>query len=494
MSDRPFRWSNAEVLSALASAFYGGDAAPLRKAGRQGGRTTFSGVSTDSRTLEPGALFVALVGERFDGHDFIPEAFRRGARGAVLSRTAPEITGTPDEGVGAPDGGLRLFHVPDTLVALGALAAHRRSALSSPVVGITGSSGKTTTKELVAAALGKGARAHLTVGNLNNRIGVPLTLLAAPDEADAVVIEMGTNEPGEIATLAGIAAPDTGAVVTVGESHVEKLGSFEGVLNEKLSLLTALPASGPAPVVGDAPRVLAARAREVRPDVRVAGTTGSADRELRAESIRTTPEGRTRFTWRGIDVRLGIPGRHAVTDALIALGLAETLGADPVAAAAGLERARPGPMRSELRSVGGLELLVDCYNANPQSLAAALDLLGERGRARPSKRSVAVLGSMLELGAQSDRLHERALEDALSREIDLLVATGEFARAAARMETNGSRVIQRADWRAAWPALCQVLDGDETILLKASRGIALEGLVPLIERAFATGDPAGKLE
>ncbi|MDP2955790.1 MAG: UDP-N-acetylmuramoyl-tripeptide--D-alanyl-D-alanine ligase [Longimicrobiales bacterium] len=425
----------------------------------------YEGISTDSRTVGRGNLYVALVGERFDGHDFVFDALARGARGAVVSRPV------------AGEGSVPLYRVDDTLVGLGALAAHRRAALRVPVVGITGSAGKTTTKDFTRGALAGSLRVHATRGNLNNRVGMPLTLLGTPADAEAVVLEMGTNEPGEIAALARVARPDVGVVTTVGEAHLEKLGSVEGVLGEKLDLLRHM-ADGGRGVVGDEPASLPAAAREACRSLRVAGWSERADPDLRPGCAELDALGAYRFQWRGQAVTLAVPGRHAVVDALLALAVAELLDVPPRVAAQGVAAVETASMRGETRRVGDLTVTVDCYNANPPSVRAALDLLEARGGAR----KVVVLGSMLELGAASPALHEQVLRHALSLGIDLVVATGAFAEAATGL--HDERLVVSADWKSAYPELRRRLSGGETVLLKASRGVALEGILPVLEADF----------
>lgn len=429
----------------------------------------YAGISTDSRHIGEGQLYVALVGERFDGHDFVADAISRGAAGAVVSRP-------PSEG-----GDANLYPVEDTLVALGALATYRRGHLGAPVVAITGSSGKTSTKDLTAAAIGATKRVHATRGNLNNRVGMPLTLLATPDDAEAVVLEMGTNEPGEIRVLAQVARPDIGVVTTVGEAHLEKLGSLEGVLDEKLDLLRNLSAGGRC-VVGDEPPVLAERARAICERVRVAGWSERADEDLRPLQADVDIFGRYQLHWRGERVAVPMIGRHAVSNAMLALAVADLLGVSPADAARGIGTAQSNPLRGEVRRIGGLTVIVDCYNANPQSVRAALDVLEGQGA---EARRVAVLGTMLELGGESARLHRDVLDSALAREIDLVVATGGFATAAeSRGGRDGDRLVPAADWKAAYPLLRARLAGDEIVLLKASRGVKLEGILPLLEADF----------
>jgi len=455
-----FPWTDAEIRAAL------GLRVDLAKDG-----LVYAGVSTDSRAVRDGDLFVALVGDRFDGHDFVAEAVARGARGAVVSRPIAER------------GRSELYPVPDTLVALGALAARRRRYLTAPVIGITGSVGKTTTKDMVHGALATSLRVHATRGNLNNRVGLPITLLDVPEDAEAVVLELGTNEPGEIATLAAICRPDIGVVTTVGESHLEKLGSLEGVLQEKLDLLRGLAALGRC-VVGDEPPELAREARRICSEVRVAGWSQRADEGLRPTEVEADHWGMHRFVWRGHRVQLAVPGRHAVVNGLIALAVAELVGVPLRKAAAALADVGSGSMRGEVRRFGGLTVVVDCYNANPPSVRAALELL----ESQAATHRVAVLGTMLELGTDEARLHREVLEEGLSRDIDLIVATGAFATAAAGVDAPARRLMSAPDWKAAYPMVRARLSGDEVLLLKASRGVAMEGILPLLESDF--GEPS----
>ncbi len=442
----------------------------------------YARVSTDSRRVGEGDLYVALVGEHFDGHDFVAEALAKGARGAVVSRPAPGAPVAP------------LYPVSDTLAALGALAAWRRRSIEAPVVAITGSSGKTSTKNMTAAALGAVQRVHATAGNLNNRIGMPLTLLSTPEDAEAVVLELGTNEPGEIATLAQIARPDVGVITTVGESHLEKLGSLDGVLQEKLDLLRHMSDGGKC-LVGDEPPHLAQRAEAICSRVRVVGWGERASELDRPVDADVDVFGVYTFVWRGQQVTTPIAGRHGVANALLALAVADTLGVSPREAVRGLAGAEGGSLRGETRRYGDLSVIVDCYNANPQSVRAALDVLEHQGTAT---RRVVVLGSMLELGDHADRLHDDVLDFALQRDIDLFVLTGGFAAAAARsgIREDGERTLLDDDWTQVYPRLRARLAGDEIVLLKASRGIALEGMLEYLADDFAQPVPglAGGVE
>ena len=447
----PFVWTDEQVRSAL-------DVAPQEDCS-----LTFTGISTDSRTTREGNLFVALSGDNFDGHDYVSDALGQGARGAVVAR--------PVQADGAC-----VYPVEDTLLALGQLAGHRRRSLGAVVVGITGSSGKTVTKEMTRAALEGSQRVHATPENLNNRIGLPMTLLDAPDDAEVVVLEMGTNEPGEIAALTRIAAPQIGIVTTVSETHMEKLESVDGVLEEKLDLLRGLPGDGSA-AVGDDPAILSERGRRIRHDVLVVGLGVRANAEYRPDEPSMDEQGCWSFVWRGEPVHLRVPGRHSVQNALLALTVAELLEVPAAEAARGVGRVEAAAMRGEIRRIGGLTLILDCYNASPQSLRAALDLLVDIESGRPK---VAVLGSMLELGGRSEELHTVLLREASALGLDLIVATGEFARATA----DESPILSVVDPLEAYGELRGRLAGDEVLLMKASRGVELERLIPLFESDF----------
>jgi UDP-N-acetylmuramoyl-tripeptide--D-alanyl-D-alanine ligase len=436
----------------------------------------YTRISTDSRKVESGDLFLALSGERFDGHDFLLDALARGAAGAVVSREV----GTGEN--------THLYPVSDTLHALGKLARHRRKALDARVVGITGSSGKTSTKDLLKEALQGSFRVHATQGNLNNRIGLPLTILAAPAEVEALVLEMGTNEPGEIRALTEIAGPQIGVITTVSETHLEKLGSLDGVLEEKLDLFRGLPANGVA-VVGDEPPDLEEKAREVFPKLVATGWSERPKPEHRPENPAVSDKGCFRFHWRGEPVQLRMPGLHSVQNALLALVVADALGVPARDAARRVGRVEAGGMRSEIRILGSLTLLVDCYNANPQSVRAGLDLLVTVRQLGPR---VAVLGSMLELGEETRTLHRQALEDALTFPLDLIVVTGLFAEAAqwVRLPAEGPELLIAPELDQARDVLLQSLGGTEVVLLKASRGVAMEALIPSLEDRFGPGRAA----
>jgi UDP-N-acetylmuramoyl-tripeptide--D-alanyl-D-alanine ligase len=380
--------------------------------------------------------------------------------------------------------GMRLYLVDDTLHALGRLARHRRRALSGKVVAVAGSNGKTTTKELLRAALGGTLRVHATEANLNNQVGVPLTLLAAPEDAEVLVIETGTNEPGEIALLGAIAEPDLALITSIGEEHLEGFGSVAGVLEEELAILPSIRPGGEG-FVADEPDELPGRARAILGGrLHLAGFSESAD--LRPEGeVGVRPDGSTEWRFRGVDVHVPLPGRHNVRNALLALGVAEALGVPLEEAARGIGAMSSPKMRNEWRRVGTVGVLADCYNSNPPSLRAAVELLASI----PSDGAkVAVVGTMRELGDHADELHREAaatIAGLVGNGIDRVVATGDFVAAFADLrERLGDRLVAAEDPIQAYEELRPRLRGDETILLKGSRGVALERIIPLIERDF----------
>jgi UDP-N-acetylmuramoyl-tripeptide--D-alanyl-D-alanine ligase len=436
-------WTSARVADVLGST--------------EPAHATYAGVSIDTRQLAPGELFVALAGERFDAHTFLGQARDQGAGAAVVRRGTPRVDGLP------------LFEVADTLVALGALARARRRQLppGSPVVAVTGSSGKTSTKELIRAVLATTYRVHATGGNLNNLVGVPLTLLGAPDDAEALVVEAGANVPGEILRLRAVIEPTIAVITNVGFAHVEGFGSLAGVMQEKLALLDGVRVA----VVGTDPPELAVEARR-RVRTVVAGTGPGA--ELRPEAAVLDDGGHPRLTWRGNTVTLPVVGFHQIENALLALAVGRELGADPARAVAALANARIPGGRSALLELGGLTVIDDTYNANPGSLHWAVKFAQWLAQRRHRPLAV-VVGSMLELGAESARLHAAAAAEIAAVEPALVAAVGAFVLAfEPHRAALGPRLVTAADADALGPRLKAALTGNEIVLLKASRGVALE--------------------
>jgi UDP-N-acetylmuramoyl-tripeptide--D-alanyl-D-alanine ligase len=478
------RWADDVVRSALglAARETGAPERPGEPTGAEAvgevGVVAYTGIGTDTRRLQPGMLFVALRGERFDGHDFLGDAAARGAAGAVVDHVP----------AGAPSA-LVYYRVGDTLEALGRLARYRRRRLSARVCAITGTNGKTTTKELSRAVLATRYRTHATLGNLNNLVGTPLTLLGAPDGTEALVVEVGTNAPGEIARLRDLVEPEVAIITNVAEGHLEGLGTLAGVLREKTSLLEGMGEQGLA-VVGDTPPELPARAREICSHVRVAGPSERADRDLRVEDVRLDAEARPWFHWHGRAVHLAYRGRHNATNAMLALALGEAWGVDPDAAVAALATLPPQNLRAELLQYGTVRVLADCYNANPVSFDAALELLLAlpRGSGR-----VVVVGTMLELGAEAAAMHRRVAQRLATSPVELIVATGEFVPAFEGLAVEPGRLILEPDPVAAFGRLADRLEGGEIVLLKASHGTALERLLPHFARRFGPQAAAGEV-
>jgi UDP-N-acetylmuramoyl-tripeptide--D-alanyl-D-alanine ligase len=445
-------------VSALAtSGFWSGDRVGEVLGARGPASITFRAVCTDTRALAAGDLFVALTGERFDGHAFLADARARGAAAAVVRRGTPSVPGLP------------FYEVADPLEALGWLARDRRRALpaGSPVVAITGSSGKTSTKELTRAALGARYRVHATAANLNNLVGVPLTLLASPDDTEALVVEAGASVPGEIARLRRVIEPTIAVITNVGYAHVAGFGSLDGVLREKISLAHGVPLA----VVGTDPPRLAEEARR-RTRTIVAGAVPPA--EVVAERYGLDDEGRAWLRWAGIEITLPFFGLHQVDNAMLALAVATDVGVPAGAAMAALTRAELPGGRGRMLRVGGLVVIDDTYNANPASLRRAVESAAQLARDRGRPLAV-VVGPMLELGAESARLHADAAADIVAREPALVGVVGDFADAFRPFEDRlGTRLLAAPDADALGPRLRAALGGNEIVLLKASRGVALE--------------------
>ena len=424
---------------------------------------SFSEVSTDTRTLKREALFVALTGENFDGHDFLEAAREAGATGAVVRRGSPHLDG------------MEQFEVDDPLVALGLLARARRREVPGPVIAVTGTNGKTATKEMLAKALGTRWKVHSTLANLNNLIGVPQAILTAPDGTEALVLEAGANAVGEIERLRGIIEPTVAVVTNVSASHLAGFGSLEAVLAEKVSLVRDAPLA----VVGTRPEELFEEAGRSAHRVISAGTGGRA--EVTPDEWTVGEDGRGTLTFRGRRVELPLVGRHQVENATIALAVAVELDLDLTRVARALEEVSLPAGRCEVvRRDGngsGLVILNDSYNANPESMRASLETAADMRADRPF---VAVVGSMLELGEHSSRLHLESAEAILRQNPKLIGATGDFIDAFETLGVPGDRLVTSRDVEELGSVLRSRLAGNEFVLVKASRGVGLERVIPLL--------------
>jgi len=422
---------------------------------------SFMGVSTDTRALEAGQLFFALVGPRFDGHDFLGEAGDRGAAGAVVSRDAT-----------AP---VPCVRVPDTLRGLGELAKDWRRRFDLPVVGITGSAGKTTVKEMIAAILGEVGPLLVTRGNLNNEIGVPLTLFRLAAVHRFAVIEMGANHPGEIARLAAMARPAVGIVTLAGAAHLEGFGTVEGVARAKGELFAALPDDGVAVINAD--DCYASLWRRLAGSRRVITFGLGPGADFSAREIRLQVDGGA-----GVEFRLTSPlgetavsiplaGRHNVLNALGAAAAASAAGADLDHIRSGLARTPTVKGRMQLAAgAGGCTIIDDTYNANPGSVRAALEFLtGMEGK------PWAVLGDMGELGSQAARLHAEIGSYARSIGVERLFAVGPLSRETVASFGAGAQGFADVDSLAR--ALRPLLRADINVLVKGSRSMGMERVV-----------------
>lgn len=428
-------------------------------------QVVYAALQTDSRALTPGALFVALPGERFDGHDFLPAAHEAAAAAAVVREGTPGVAG------------LTLHHVPDTLRAWGHLARARRRAVPGPVIAITGTNGKTSVKELVAAVLRTRLRTWATRANLNNLVGVPQTILEAPDDTEALVVEAGANLPGEIARYREIIEPEITIVTNAAAGHLEGFGSLDAVVAEKLELTRGVGTV----LTGTEPAFLAAGARE-RGAGRVV-TVGLADAEVTPDRLELTPEARPVVTVNGRTFTLRLLGRHQAANALFAWAIARELGLDLDQAARALEEVVLPAGRGQVLQLGGLTVLHDCYNANPLSFRAVMDVAR---RLRGDRRLVFVAGSMRELGPDAERLHREVAAELMALDPDLLAAVGDFVPALAPWAASlGERLVTAGDVPALGEAVAARLRGDELVVLKASRGVALERILPALTRHSA---------
>lgn len=423
---------------------------------------TFKGVGTDTRTLADGDLFVALVGPNFDGHSFVPEAIARGAAGALLSRPLE----TP----------LPYVRVAETRAALGQLAAFWRRQFQIPVVAVTGSNGKTTVKEMIGAIMAETGRGTVTRGNLNNDIGVPLTLLRMRATDRYAVIEMGMNHPGEIDYLARMTAPSVAVITNAAQAHLAGVGSLERIARAKGEIFGGLVADGIAVLNADDPyrdfwRQLAAPRRVI-----TFGLDSPADISARYRLETNgcviqlqTPEG-------DAEMRIGLIGKHNVMNALAATAAALSAGANVADVAKGLAKLKAVSGRLELKpGISGARVIDDTYNANPGSLIAGLQVLKEVKGER-----IAVLGDMAELGDAAPDIHRRAGELARDLGIDRLYAVGEMSALA--VQGFGARGKHFPSTEALTDALIDCMHAGMTVLVKGSRVMQMERVVAGISR------------
>lgn len=427
-------------------------------------------VSTDTRQLQPGSLFIAIKGENHDGHQYLAQAQAAGALAAVIECEPP-----------ARPANFPLIQVNNARHALGKLAQFVRQQLSAKVIAVGGSNGKTGTKNLIHSALCRQLSGTISPKSFNNDIGVPLAIFPASATQDYLVLELGTNHPGEIRPLTQIAQPDIAVITNVGPEHLEGLGSLEGVVQEEASIIQGLSGTGSLVVNGDDPRLLDA----VKAFTGKRITFGlSRDNDLHATHIECTLSG-THFRLNGRRT-FSIPllGRHVAVNALAAIAVARRLGLTEESIAEALATAKGPEMRLELQRVGNIMLLNDAYNANPASMQAALDTLCSLDH---QGRRVAILGDMRELGSQTDALHIE-LGQAIGKlpPLDHLICVGEkaalIALAAGGAGLPTSRITTIADTPTAARVIPGMIQDQDLVLLKASRYMKLETIAEALNR------------
>lgn len=423
----------------------------------QGADARYLRVVTDTRSVQPGDLFVALKGEHFDAHEFVAEAAAKGAVGALVARKL--------------DVAISQIVADDTLQALQALAASWRESFELPVIAVTGSNGKTTTKQLLAAVFAMRGPVLATEGNLNNHIGVPLTLLKLRDAHRTAVIEMGASAPGEIALLAKLAQPSVGVITQAGDAHLEGFGSRAGVARAKAELFLSLQ-DGTAIINAD--DAYAGLWTQRAGSNRIVTFGFAAHADVRAESLLTTADD-NRFTLLtpegSASVLLPLPGRHNIANALAAAAAGAALGLSPAAIAEGLQKVeRPEGRVVSHRIASGARVIDDSYNANPTSLAAAMALL-----AKEPGRRILVLGDMAELGPSAGELHARAGIEAKALGLDALFALGPLSALAGKAFGIGGKSFAILDELTA--ALRPLLGKGTTVLVKGSRSARMERVV-----------------
>lgn len=425
-------------------------------------------ISLDSRKIEAGTLFVAIKGERFDGHDFIGKAFEDGAAVIVCERIPYKVKGN-------------VILVDNSLYAFGAIAKNHKNLISPLTVGITGSVGKTTTKQFVAAVLEEKYKTHKTDGNFNNEIGLPITILKMPCDTEALVLEMGMSNKGEISRLSGIAEPDIAVITNVGSSHIESLGSREGIRDAKMEIADGLKSGGKLVLNGDEPLLAG-----VENAVYVSMDNENSD--YRAINI-IENDGYYTFdiaTKEGVvtGFRINVLGIHNVYNAVLSYAVGKLADMDDESIKNGLLNFENAAMRQNIYENNGYTVIEDCYNASPESMAASLKVLCSKAK---QNRKIAVLGDMLELGIYSEELHRGVGEKVAELGIDKLYTFGEMAKyigdGAVSSGMPSDSVVSVTDLSKP-EELAQLIENDvkenDTLLFKASRGVKLERITEIL--------------
>jgi UDP-N-acetylmuramoyl-tripeptide--D-alanyl-D-alanine ligase len=442
-----------------------------RVVGILGSAAEVTGVSTDSRTVGPGQVFLALQGDRFDGHDFVGAALGRGAVAAIVARRWADVHGRTISG--------GLLAVESPLAALGAIARHYRQRFTLPVIAVVGSAGKTTTKEMTAAVLGRRLRVLKNRGNENNEIGVPKALLELDSSCEAVVVELAARRLGDIDYLCSLAQPNVGVLLNIGTAHLGVFGTVERVAKAKGEILEYLDESSTALInVDDC--VVAREAKKTKG--RLLGFSLRRESVYRGEGLVLDQEGCGHFSLQQVPFSLRVPGRHNVYNALAAAAVGHIHGVSWPEIAAALAEFQPVSMRSDVHRRSGWTLLDDSYNANPESVRAALDLLAAVG----AQRRIAVLGDMLELGPTAAQLHRALGRHVAMTGTQLLLTTGSLSeQTAAGAQEAGmppDAVRHFADRDTLARHLQGLLRAGDAVLVKGSRATGLDGIVGAVLR------------
>ncbi|EGO61982.1 UDP-N-acetylmuramoyl-tripeptide--D-alanyl-D-alanine ligase [Acetonema longum] len=426
----------------------------------------FASVSTDSRSIASGDLFIALQGETFDGHDYLSQARQKGAGGIIVSRRDASL---PQD--------CPVILVQDTLKALQDLARFHRQKYSIPVIAVTGSNGKTTTKDMISAVLSVRFNVLKTEANYNNEIGLPLTLLRLQPEHEAVVVEMGMRGMEQIRALAQIALPNVAVITNVGETHIELLGSIENIAKAKAELVQAVAARGLVVLNGDDDRV--AKMRDLT-EARVIYYGLKPKAGVKAENIRTAASGVTFDSLtdgRKECIELPTYGVHNVYNALAAIAVGQSMGMTPEEIRQGLKNFTPSAMRLHIEKMGLYTVINDSYNASPLSMKAAINVLGDIA----AGRAVAVLGDMLELGAHSAEAHRQIGLYLAEKQIKAVIGVGDQIQHTVRAakESGVPETVFCQNHQQATDALGRLLMPGDTVLLKGSRSMKMERLLPV---------------
>ena len=435
-------------------------------------RKKITGVSTDSRSIAAGNLFIALKGPNFDGHKFLGDVFRKGALAAIVEQSA---------GI-AVDTSIPLIVVEDTTKALGELAGVYRKRFKIPVLAVAGSNGKTTTKEMISQVLRSKFNVLSTEGNLNNHIGVPQTLLQLRKKHDIAVVEIGTNHPGEIRYLCDILKPTHGLITNIGSEHLEFFKSIEGVAEEEGELFESLQRDkkGVAFINADDARVVE-RASKIRKHVRYGIVARKADVKGKILAMQDAASVRFQFSGKGVKkpvkLRIGIAGVHNATNALAAVAVGLAFKVTPKQISSALETFMPASKRMEVEDVGGVLVFNDTYNANPDSMIAALQTLSS---ANVTGKKIAVLADMLELGERAEEEHARVGGEAARLGIEYVLTFGRLAKRI-HSSAKGSITLHYDQKNMLAEYLAELVAPGDAVLVKGSRGMRMEDVVTFLK-------------